>query len=77
MKDQDIDLSDVPELTAEFFANAQLRLPDGPVRIGLKVDSDVLAWFMDQGDDWRARMNAALRMYAAAHRAILKKTDAA
>ena len=69
MTDADIDFSDIPPLTDEFFKNAELRLPDGRWLIKLPVDSSVHAWFRSLGDDWAQRMNAALKIYMQAHSA--------
>ena len=68
MTDDEIDTSDIPELDDEFFAKAQLRIPKGRRPVMLCVDSDVLEWFEEQGPDFQARMNAALKIYADAHR---------
>ena len=69
MTDETIDTSDSPELDDAFFERATLRLPK-PVSVAIEVDSDVLAWFEAQGDASK-RMNAALRIYAEAHRKAL------
>ena len=73
MKDEDIDLSDIPELTAKMFAR-------GVVRRNLKVvprkkefpiilDSEVFWWFLKQGrcDD---RINTVLRAYMEEHQTL-------
>ena len=66
MTDEMIDTSESPELDDDFFGRATLRLPE-PVSVAIEVDPDVLAWFEAQGDASK-RMNAALRIYAEAHR---------
>lgn len=66
MTDDLIDTSDSPELSDDFFEQATLRLPE-PVSIALDIDPDVFAWFEAQGDVSKL-MNAALRIYAEAHR---------
>jgi len=35
----------------------------------VQLDSDIAEWFRSQGQDYRARINAALRDYVSAHRA--------
>ncbi len=67
MTDEEIDTSDIPPLDAAFFANARLRMPE-KVSVTLNVDSEVLEWFKAQGDDFQNRINAALKIYAEAHR---------
>lgn len=37
------------------------------VSVTLEVDADVLEWFKAQGEEFQTRINAALRIYAAAH----------
>ena len=69
MADEMIDTSNSPELDDDFFERAKLRLPQ-PVSVALEVDPDVLAWFKAQ-DDSSKLMNAALRIYAEAHRKLL------
>lgn len=69
MRDEDIDTSDIPPLTEDLFKRATLRLPRQLVTTTLQVDADVLNWFKAQGDNYEQRLNAALRMYAEAHKA--------
>ena len=68
MTDEEIDTSDIPPLDETFFAGARLRMPGKKVSVTLDVDADVLAWFKEQGADFRARINAALKLYAEAHK---------
>lgn len=68
MPDEEIDTSDIPPLDDEFFARAQWRVPKGKTAVTLSVDDDVLRWFEDQGAEFQQRINAALRIYAEAHR---------
>ncbi len=72
MRDEDIDLSDAPEVTPEMFARAVVRKGLKPVenkkQVTLRVDADVLAWFRAQGRGYQTRINALLRAYMEAHR---------
>lgn len=67
MTDEDIDLSDIPEITPEMFARAVVRhgLKPEPTKeqVTLRIDSDVLAWFRAQGRGYQTRINALLRSY--------------
>ncbi|MCW7551767.1 BrnA antitoxin family protein [Endozoicomonas gorgoniicola] len=66
MEDEDIDTSDIPELDDEFFNQAELRVPvKKPVTI--RLDSDVLEWFKEQGQGYQTRINHLLRKYMEAH----------
>ncbi|MCL6540233.1 MAG: BrnA antitoxin family protein [Roseiflexus sp.] len=68
MTDDEIDTPDIPPLTEEFFKRATVRLPRHAVTVTIQVDPDVLAWFKAQGEDYEQRMQAALRIYAEAHK---------
>ncbi|WP_066018747.1 BrnA antitoxin family protein [Endozoicomonas sp.] len=66
MNDDEIDTSDIPELDEEFFNQAELRLPvKKPVTI--RLDSDVLEWFKEQGQGYQTRINNLLRKYMETH----------
>jgi uncharacterized protein (DUF4415 family) len=67
MTDEEIDTSDIPPLDETFFANAKLRVPE-KVSVTVNVDADVLEWFRAQGGELQQRINAALRIYAEAHK---------
>jgi uncharacterized protein (DUF4415 family) len=71
MTDDEIDTSDIPPLTEEFFKRAQVRMPKQTVTLTVQIDSDLLDWFKAQGDDYEQRMRAALRIYAEAHKVAL------
>ena len=71
MTDEDIDTSDVPELTETFFANATLNLPrQSAVDIIVRVDQEILKWCQAQGSDNAQVTAAAPRIYADAHRCV-------
>jgi uncharacterized protein (DUF4415 family) len=71
MQDEDIDLSDIPEITPEMFAKAVVRRglkqPPAKQQITIRLDDDVLRWFRAQGDGYQTRINALLRAYMEAH----------
>jgi uncharacterized protein (DUF4415 family) len=67
MTDDEIDTSDIPPLDDAFFAAARWRMPGKKTAVTLSVDDEVLRWFEAQGADFQLRINAALRIYAAAH----------
>jgi len=62
MDDKDIDTSDIPELDEAFFQQAELRVP-AKQAVTIRLDSDVLAWFKDQGAGYQTRINQLLRQY--------------
>ena len=61
--DSEIDFSDIPELTAEQWKNAERGRFYRPVKrqITARVDADVLDWLKAQGKGYQSRINAILR----------------
>jgi len=51
-----------------FWENARVVVPPGKSSIHLRVDSDVLQWFKEQGPGHLTRMNAVLRSFMEAHK---------
>jgi uncharacterized protein (DUF4415 family) len=71
MTDEEIDLSDCPEITPEKFAQAIVRqgLPvdKNKAQVTLRIDSEVLEWFKSQGRGYQTQINSLLRAYMEAH----------
>jgi uncharacterized protein (DUF4415 family) len=67
MRDEDIDLSDMPELGPDFFANA-IIWPGPKKQITVRIDPDVLAFFRKQGRGYQTMINAVLRKYVEARK---------
>ena len=71
LTDAEIDFSDSPEITPEMFAKAVVRRGlesrSKKVQLTLRVDSDVITWFKEQGQGYQSRINALLRAYMEAH----------
>jgi Uncharacterized protein conserved in bacteria len=63
IRDEDIDTSDIPEMTAEQFNNATIGRFYRPIKVpvSIRLDADVLAWFKAQGEGYQTRLNDALR----------------
>ncbi len=59
--DENIDYSDIPPLTEEFFEKAALRIPANQAHQWVQIDPDVLKWFQSQGEEYKALINAVLR----------------
>ena len=72
MSNEEIDLSDSPEITPEMFARGVVRhglKPRGrKVQLTLRVDNDVLEWFKARGRGYQTQINALLRAYMEAHK---------
>jgi uncharacterized protein (DUF4415 family) len=71
IQDEEIDFSDVPEITPELFASAVVRRGLKPKtvkkQVTIRLDEDVLRWFREQGKGYQTRINALLRAYMEAH----------
>ncbi len=67
MTDEDIDFSDIPEVTPEMFARGIVRRGLKPVlrkkQLTLRIDSDVVDWYKKQGAGYQTRINSLLRAY--------------
>lgn len=63
LRNDQIDLSDIPELTDAQLAEMKLGGFYRPVKqqITARVDADVLAWLKSQGKGYQSRINAILR----------------
>jgi len=61
LKDEDIDLSDIPEITdwSKGVVGKFYRPIKKPLTI--RVDADVLAWLKSQGKGYQTRINSLLR----------------
>jgi uncharacterized protein (DUF4415 family) len=72
LRDEEIDLTDNPEVSLEQFAKAIVRrglLPAPPKeQVTLRLDADVLKWFRSQGKGYQTKINALLRAYMEARR---------
>jgi uncharacterized protein (DUF4415 family) len=62
MKDEDIDLTEMPELDDSFFNQAELHVPPKQA-VTMRLDADVLEWFREQGKGYQTRINRLLRAY--------------
>ena len=70
LTDEEIDTSEIPVLTEDFFGRARWWKP-ALVPVTIRVDPDVLAWFQSLGEEeGERRMAAALRIYAEAHKGV-------
>jgi len=63
MPDSEIDYSDIPPLTEDFWKNAVRNPFYRPTKTSttVRLDSDVLAWLKKQGKGYQTRINAILR----------------
>jgi len=68
LQDNDINLSDIPEITEEQMAKAVLRIggepaPKGKVRVNMYLDADIIAFFKAKagGRGYQTLINETLR----------------
>lgn len=69
LRDEDIDFSEIPELGPDFFARA-IIWPGPKKQITLRIDPDVLTFFRKQGRGYQTVINAILRRYMEARKAV-------
>lgn len=63
MKDEEIDFSDIPELSDEFWKNVRMLRPSKKEMISLRIDKDILDWFRKHGKGYQGYMNAILKSF--------------
>ena len=73
LPDDQIDTSDIPELTEEQWRSRTTYVGLFPMHrtkksVTIRLDSDVVKWFKSQGKGWQTKMNWVLRLYYASHR---------
>jgi uncharacterized protein (DUF4415 family) len=73
MTDADIDFSDIPRTTPEFWANGIVRKGLKPIprknQLTLRIDQDVIEFFKREGRGYQTKINQLLRAYMEAHKA--------
>jgi len=74
LTDEDIDTSDIPPLTEEFFAKARWRIPVTQMTVIIRIDPETFEWFRSQGENSEQQMAAALRIYAESNKLYSGKT---
>lgn len=69
MKDEDIDFSDIPDLSqnSDFWTRAELEVRKRKKQLTLRLDQDIIEWFKSQGKGYQTKINAVLRTYINAH----------
>ncbi len=67
MTDADIDLSDVPEISAERIRAGKLRLPGGRVMLRSVIPGDLDSWLDSTGEPRDEVVARALREYRERH----------
>ena len=65
--DVNIDYSDIPALSPEFWAAHRPVRGEPKAQVTLRIDRDVLDYFKDSGTGYQTRINDVLRSFVAAH----------
>ena len=63
MSDEEIDYSDIPSMTEEFFEKATLRVPSAQARNWVQIDPDIISWFQSQDAEYKKLINLVLRRH--------------
>ncbi|WP_129633888.1 hypothetical protein [Candidatus Oscillochloris fontis] len=61
--DDDIDTSDIPILTDEFFGRAKLLIPREMIDRTIQIDADVMKWLRSHEQHATQTINHILRAY--------------
>ena len=69
MTDEQIDYSDIPPLPDTFFKRAEVWHPQPKVAVTVELDADILEWFKEESEDWKASVQTALRLFVEANKA--------
>ena len=73
MAEEDIDTSDIPEVTDWTGARRGLFYRPVKQQLTLRLDADVIDWFRKNGAGYQSRINSALRDYVS--REVRKKAS--
>jgi uncharacterized protein (DUF4415 family) len=69
LRDEDIDLSDIPEQAGGGWRRVSELVPaENKQQITLRLDADLIAFFRATGRRYQSRINAALREYVTAQK---------
>ena len=77
MTDEDIDFSDIPPTTPEFWANGVVRKGLKPIarkrQLTIRLDSDIIDYLKAGGEGYQTRINQLLRSFVDADKAAHAK----
>ena len=70
MKDSDIDYTDIPATSADFWQDGTVSIPPVKVPVTLRIDPNVLAWYKQQVPrGYQTLINNVLQKYMTDHQA--------
>ena len=67
MKDEEIDVSDIPVIDRSMLKKMVIRMPEKKSQVSIRLDPGVIEWFRRQGQGYQTRINAVLKSYVEAH----------
>jgi uncharacterized protein (DUF4415 family) len=70
MRDAEIDFTEIPKLDGSFWKSAKLTMPEPKDRLTIRLDHDLVEWLKKDGSGYQTRINAILRSYMEAQRAL-------
>lgn len=65
--DSDIDYTDIPPTTKEFWADAEKYMPHHKAHVSMRLDDDIVAFFKRCGRGYQSKINAVLKAYVRSH----------
>jgi uncharacterized protein (DUF4415 family) len=68
MRDEEIDCSDIPDISALDWTHADIVLPEAKTRMTIRIDTNIYRFFKSQGPRYQSRINAVLRAYVGSQR---------
>lgn len=76
MKDSEIDYSDIPATSSEFWQGATVHVPPVTVPVTIRLDPAVLAWYKRQAPrEYQTLINAVLEKYTLDREAEIRSTE--
>lgn len=67
LTDDDIDYSDIPEISAEMFKDMTILFPDETKKINIRVKNSTIEFFKKNSRHYQTMINAVLDAYVDAH----------
>ena len=59
---------DTAAIPPGFWEEATVIMPSEKIKVGIRLDSDVVEWFKSTGKGYQTRINAVLKSYMDAHK---------
>lgn len=75
MSDKEIDYSDIPTTTQDFWDDAEVVMPVPKEHVSLRLDADIIHFFKKDGRGYQSKINAVLKSYVSAHSKRKKKVS--